>query len=344
MSALALALLPLVAASATPADPLETSRDAVKRLEFAQARTALDGAERLDGLTVAQAAEYFELRGLVAGSLGDKAKARQAFFARLLLDPAFRLKGKVSPKVSTPFFEAKAEAEEKGAITLTVEPVLPGRAKIVLGGAWAGLVKQLVITARDAQGERPTRVPAAKEQVVECAAQCQVAVEALGERDWRLVALAAAAVVTMPAPVAAVPTPAASPKGADVVPPPPPPPAVTAPAPQPARGRLTGLVVGLGAAAAAAAVTGGILGASSAAARTQFDQAARDSNGVVTGLTRADALALSERAKGTALGANIAFGLAGALAVGAVAVLIVDLTAAVAPTPGGAVAVVSGRF
>ncbi len=63
----------------------------------------------------------------------------------------------------------------------------------------------------------------------------------------------------------------------------------------------------------------------------------------MTDLTRADALTLNEHAKSTALGANVAFGVAGALALGATAVLIVDLVAGAAPVPGGAVAVVAGR-
>ncbi len=243
------ALLVLKVLLVASADPLEAAREAAKKLEFAQARTALEQVATVEGLSASQVAEYYELRGLVFGSLGDKAKARAAFLTRLLIDPTFRLKGKVSPKVSTPYFEAKADAEERGGITVKLEPGAAAKARVLLGGGWSGVVKQLAVTAKDDKGERRTRHPAAAEVVIDCAAQCAVAVEALAERDWQVVAVPASQVSTVPNTPAQPPT---QPVAKDVSPVAPPPvatpqpaPTLTAPtpAPTPSRPRLTGLVV-----------------------------------------------------------------------------------------------------
>ena len=98
---------------------LEAVREQVSALKYPQAARTLDELRQTDGLSRTEALEFFTLEGLVKGALDDGDAAKAAFTRALLIDPELKLPGKVAPRVSTPFLEAKSWVKEHGGLELS---------------------------------------------------------------------------------------------------------------------------------------------------------------------------------------------------------------------------------
>jgi hypothetical protein len=100
-------------------DPnLEKARGLVSDVRYGEAAKALSAAEAATGNSRADLIELYELQGIVYGTLNKADLARAAFAKLFALDPEHKLKGKLTPRVTTPFYEAKGKAQESGALEL----------------------------------------------------------------------------------------------------------------------------------------------------------------------------------------------------------------------------------
>lgn len=128
-----LALL-LAASSPSQVDAtLERAWQLVGDLKFKQAAAALAPLRDAKDLERAQVLKLLELQARVAGSQGQPEEATRLFEALLELDPAFTIQGKASPKITSPYFEARAAVFKRGALELEV--TLSESAGRVTGGA-----------------------------------------------------------------------------------------------------------------------------------------------------------------------------------------------------------------
>lgn len=101
---------------------LEKAKREVGGLKLAQAESTLKALSTATGLSREQSLTYFALSARVAAMRGKGDEARSYFEAALELDPKFSLGERVSPKLQSPFFEARAAVNSRGApgLSLTV--------------------------------------------------------------------------------------------------------------------------------------------------------------------------------------------------------------------------------
>lgn len=99
---------------------LEKAKREVGGLKLAQAENTLKGLASVTGLTREQSLTYFELCARVAAMRGHSDEARQYFESALELDPKFSLGERVSPKLQSPFFEARAAVNSRGTPALAL--------------------------------------------------------------------------------------------------------------------------------------------------------------------------------------------------------------------------------
>lgn len=323
--------------SAQTAPPLGAVQRAMKDLNYAQAKDELAKVAASGvALSRAEVLEFYEVSGVVSATLGDAAAAKDAFFKLALLEPNAKLKGRPAPKVSTPFFEAKAAAAEAGAIGLATEAVGPGNQRALrvrVSGKHQELAASLGTEAVPATGSPVTKAfPLAASVDVPCpAAPCQVTVRLLSSQGWELLRVGPMTVpATSDAPSAATqPSLAPAPSGAA--------PAPVSVATRAAEPKLRPLAYGLGITGIAALGAGLVLGLVSNGERQRFANATRTADGAIDGLTRQQALDLEATARGTATGANVAFISGGALLAAGVVVWLLGLPPpAVATTSAGA--------
>lgn len=315
--------------AATPSAPLATAEDLVSNLRYADAEKALATARAAPGNTRENLLRILELQGVVAATLGNAPRARGFFQTLLTLDPERKLAGDLPPRVRTPFYEAKGMVSE-------AKPMLLGADAdgVRLSADPMSLAKKARFHVREGAGDWTKRdVPLAN----------GVAAHGLGpgNHEWWAELLGDADAVLFSAGSAAAPFvhgAAAAPTVATVEPsvvaPPPPPPTVKA-----SGGSRTGpLFWACVAGAGATAIGGTIAGVLSRSANSSVDNAAKDGNGVVTGLTQKQADALRSGAKTQAIAANVLFGAAGVLAATGVVVFLVSGpsgSVAVSPAAGG---------
>lgn len=301
---------------------LDTARAELKALRYPAADKALKAALATSGFSRAEALEYYELKGLVAGGANRGAEARDAFVALLTLDPEFKLKGKPAPRVTTPFFEARTLVKEQGALGVTVEGAPDaqrvGPVRITVKGSSA-LVRGLRLELVEGGARREEPLAASGGVVDVRSRRIVIIVRALGERDWVLFE-SAPTQLESPAPPAPAPGP------------PPSPPLVERPAPVP-EARFRPLAYGLGAGGAAAIVVGIVFGLQARSARELAERGA---------VTRAEALELAPRAVREATIANVLFIAGGAALAGGVLTFILGLPpstqVSLVPLEGGAMA------
>lgn len=332
------------AASEPSLDKVRAQMRALDYRGAARTLTALEATARLSHDDVLQ---YYELSGVVAATMKNAARAREAFKALVNLDPSRKLTGRYTPRVLSSFYEAKASAEGTGPLTLEatadVEP---------------GAVKQLAFEVRDDVLDRVATVVIHLEQgtgdwkVIELprsggSVACQGErarwwAELLNARGWVLQSIGDA---TTPRQVAAPAKPAEpepTPPAADVAPPPSPsPPAAatvsTEPAPPPPMPspRFRGAAVALGVVGALGLGAGGVFGYLASSERQRITAAEADADGVVQGLTRQAALGIDRNAQLYALVADVCFAAAGVLAATGVGLFIAGI---VWPDRGGEIA------
>jgi hypothetical protein len=311
---LSLSLYVAAVAQAAENEDLARAEQLMDALRYSDAAKALDAARAQPGLDRPTLLRILELQGIVAASMGRVDQARSAFRLLVSLDPERSLKGKFSPKVTAPFYEAKGWVVENGGLRFEAAPPLLGQGTVdaVVVRVPADPMKagdKVRFHLREGGGE--PRVVEAKLEGGAARAETRgnpVAwwAELLGDRAEVLALIGSeeAPLTAQAEGGAAVTT--TSPTGT---------PQVT----QAGRGSdkpllrtlsyvaLGGGVVALGA--------GGVFGIQSSVARGQLASAERDSLGRVTGMTQRQAVELDQRARDNAVLANVLFGAGGALAV-----------------------------
>jgi hypothetical protein len=329
---------PAFAGPPEPSARLSKARALFDELKFAEAAKAADAAWNADGNDRATVLELLKLQGVTFAIMGQTDKARAAFRALLVLDPEAKLAGdEMGPKVMNPFFEAKGRVTTEGSLRFeAAAPTLAGervaRLNVAVSADPLQMARKVRFSMRAAPGAWTTAEVQVKQGAASVEALAGVAewwAELLGEHG-RVLALVGAAdkplAVAAPArptePVAVVP---AAPAEAVA-------PVATAEAPR-SGPRLASY--GLWGGSVAAAAGGLYFGVASSGARAQLDQAARDSQGRVTGLTRVRALELDTQVRNQATVANVLFGTAAALAGVGVALYLLPSDVAVAATPQG---------
>lgn len=329
--------------SATPSGPLATAEDLVSNLRYADAEKALVAARAQPEHPREALLRILELQGIVAATLNNGPKAK-AFFQQLLaLDPEHKLPGDQPPRVRTPFYEAKGMASEAKPMELvaeaqqtadgarleaglTADPLSLGKKARFhvreVGGAWT--VKDVPLTAGRAAH---LLGPGKWEWWVAILGDADATLFSRGGDDKPFTAGTGAGSA-----VAGT----ATPPGLT-----PPPTTVKS-----SGGSRTGpLFWACVAGAGATAIGGTIAGVLSRSANGSVENAAKDGNGVVTGITQKQADALRSAAKTQAIAANVLFGAAGVLAATGVVVFLVSTpsgSVAVSPAAGGVT--VSGSF
>ena len=362
----ALLLCCSLAAVASPNAKLDEAKRLIEDLELEKALKSLDAAEAIPGNSRETLVEIFSLRGASLATLGKAKPAEEAFRVTLFLAPDFKLVGDYAPRVRTPFYAARDWAAKNGTLEAAVEvQQVPGAVEsiaVVVNADALKLASRVRFHVRAGATWKVDDVAVVSGRAKQPASQPSVEwwAEVLSSKAAVLMTFgseAAPRVDTAPAakkPVVVAETPPVPPK------PKPPPPVVKEPEPvvtpvvveeqlteraPPAPMGLKVLSFSLMGAGAVAAGVGIALGVGSNAARSQFLSAARDSNGLVTGISRRDALALEEKSKTEAAIANVLFVSGAALAATGVVLFVVDLQktkVVVMPGPGGVALV--GQF
>lgn len=352
-------------ALAAPNAKLDEAKRLIEDLELEKALKTLDAAEAIAGNSRETLVELSSLRGATLATLGKAKPAEEAFRLTLFLAPDFKLVGDYAPRVRTPFYAARDWAAKNGTLEAAPEvQQVPGAVEVISVVVKADALKlasKVRFHVRDGatwkvddvavasgRAKRPVGRPSVEWWAEVLSPKAAVLMTFASETAPRLDAAPGAkkpVVVAETPSIPAKPPPPVVKEPEPVAPPPPPVEEQLTERPTPAPMGMKVLSFSLMGAGVVAAGVGVALGLSSNAARTQFLAAARDSNGLVTGLSRRDALALEARSKTEATIANVLFVSGAALAATGVVLLVVDLqktTVVLVPTPGGVA--VSGHF
>lgn len=310
--------------AASPNPPLTAAEDSVAQVRYAEAEKQLAVARALPNNTRDTLLRIIELQGIVAATLGQGPRARTHFQQLLSLDPGRKLPDGLPPRVRTPFYEAKgmaAEAKQMGftatadgaqlVAKLSADPMTLAR-KVRFhvkpqGAEWAVTDKPIAAGSAMLPVMAPTY---------------QWFAELLGEQDAILFETAPLSVGAVAEPVAVAPV-------------------IAQPAPG-ARNPAAFVLLGMSGASAIGGVVSGVLSRSNV---DRVNNATRDSNGVVTGLTQRQAEGFKADARTQAIAANVLFATAAVLAATGVVVWVVSgrsAKVAVIPGPGGAA--LAGEF
>jgi len=107
-AAIALALVAAEARADVQAD-LENAEQAYGNLDYAGANKLADRALKAGGLTHAQYLRAMRVSALTHAGLDHAKPAHDQFMTLLICDPTFQMDPNLSPRVLTPFFEAKGD-------------------------------------------------------------------------------------------------------------------------------------------------------------------------------------------------------------------------------------------
>lgn len=305
---------------------LDRAQHAVDEVDYEAARRLVTGALEGGHLAQADLARAHQLAGVVAAAVGDDAGARDHFVRWILLAPGAQLSGDVSPKIAAPFAAARDEADRLGAMTFDVAVARePGLARFTIT-AHDPLSLAVKIRVRSAGAEIESPLPSARVNVEDrLALTAQITIlddrgDELATRDTGAPPLGADPAAAIGTPPAAV----AAPRSRHSVP---------ALIRWPTWAAVTALAAG----------AGGYF-----AWQVGKDHSALDAlNADSAAHTFDEATAITDRGKRHALGADLAFGVAGVAAAALVVTLVVDhTTLEVAPVvaPGGGGASAAIRF
>ncbi len=342
-------LIALLAGPAAAEPSLAQVRTQLRALDYKGAAKTLDALGSASGLTHDEVLELYELSGVVAATLKNPKAARAAFQALANLDPSRRLTGRYAPRVTSLFFEARAWAEGAGGLSVVASAALePGEVGSLTFTVKADVlqrVERVVVHVRRGDGPWSTVELGRTGGTVETAGPRVLWwAELLSARRWVLVSEGSEAAphqVEAPLPP---PPPLPEPEPPMVVAPAPSPalvptaPVAPPPAPRPRFRPAAFALFGLGVAGLAAGTVFGVL---SNGERQRILSAAADGQGVVTGLTRVEALGIDANARLFALVADVCFAAGGALAVTGTALFIAG---SVAPDASAAVVTVGGSL
>ncbi|MBL8957754.1 MAG: hypothetical protein JNK82_43665 [Myxococcaceae bacterium] len=159
--------LAVLAAAIDPspgAQLLERAERELSELKYTQALVTLNALEASRDLTRAQVVRALVVAGRVKAALGRQAEARDAFVRLLEVEQGYRLEGRASPKITSPFYEAKALARplrlELGAssrdgrwaeVTVTLSGNLARVKRVRLRIDEDGAARELLLEARASQ-------------------------------------------------------------------------------------------------------------------------------------------------------------------------------------------------
>ncbi len=343
--------------------------------KFGDAAKALEAAARVQGNGREMVMRIYELQGVTYGQLGQATKAREAFQALLCLDPKRELNGKYNQKVVTAFSAAKEWANTNPPLEIkAAKAAIDDKGRVMQLAAKVRndpmrLVKKVRFHLRSDEArwsEQDSELQGVYAAANTDAQGVEWWAELLGENDRVLMLVAneanpiregkardkapASAPVVAAVPAADAPK-KEEPKVAEVtLPPEKPAPNVvidepTAPASSGSALRPVGYVM-MGAGLLTLGV-GTYFGVQSSAGRDRINNAARDSQNRVTGITQKEAHALGPQSQSQAMIANVLFAAGGGVALlGGVFWIIggvgSDQSVTLAPTAGGVTA--SGRF
>jgi hypothetical protein len=347
------ALLVPLALSANP--DLDKASKLVADLQYPEAQAALDAALKRPGNDRDTMIHIYELQGIVYGTLNQAAKATKAFQTLLNLDPDHKLAGDNPPRVMTPFYEARGRAADTGKL----------EAKPLPAALAAGRVAQLAVDvpqdalklvkrvrfhfkADDKPWADQTADVVGKNASIGCdAEQVKWWAEVLGDRDAVLVEVGSQAA---PRQEGTAPTAQSdiklAPKDELLPPPVTPPPVVTQASSSSGVSGMRAASFGMFGAGVVGLGVGTVLGVLSYVDRNKVNNATRNAQGVVIGLSQPDAYSLDSTVRTTATAANILFGVGGALAATGVVLFILSpsSSASVALVPTGPGLLLSGSF
>jgi hypothetical protein len=338
---MALAVL-LARSSPAAAGPLDDAKLAVEASDYLKARAALTEALASGAHGRDELAEIYRLGGVVAGALGEPKAATEAFQRALALAPKLALPAGTSPKIARPFAAAQNLAKGSAPLEIRSETAAepPSVTVIVAADPLAMIARVRVAVVADGRPEQTLEEPAAERVTVAlpAGARLDVRIAALDPHGNRLAELGSREVPIVILGKAPPPR-----EGRAIVkaPPPPPPPPPRAPRPLYLRWwTWTAGAVAFGAA-------GTYFGIDAVLAKRELDDLNRRS----IEHTFDEAKAVEGRARRDVLFANIGWGAAGVLAVGAGILYLTEPRPArgerrvtVAPAPGGGALVLGGSF
>jgi len=329
--------LPLVLLALAASNPdVARAVTLMDELQYPEAARVLDAAGKRPGNDRATVLQILELQAVIASTLEQGARARGFFRALASIAPDYQLSRTYAPKVVSLFTEAKSWVAKRGALRLEADPAPAGRVASLSARVAADPVKlarEVRFHYRADRGAwRTEAVPlaAGRASVPVTARRVEWWVELLGEAQSVLAQQGTerrplvwgAVELEMPPPPIAGRAPGMSPLGK--VP--------------PAKGESSALalagwgVVALGGASAGA---GGYFGWRSSQARARISGAAAGPDGLVHGLTQAEAFTLDDQARKDAWVANALFIAGAAVGAGGIAMVVFGQPVEVGVSPGG---------
>ncbi len=285
---------------------LGSGQDALRNLDYQRAETELLAARAEPGLTRTELLALLESYGAVEAVLGKHDEAIAAFRELLNLDPSHVAPAKWAPKVRTPFFEAKSWQSEQVGLDLKEAPA------ITAGGRVTALQFQLTsdplklartlrvhLVGVPAPLDSPVSGPGMLKVGLSTPGAIQYWAELLDEHQAILLAIGDGAhpqhVLQANGGDGSLGTKTTVPdadSGSDTL-------------------RIAGLAVG--ASGVVMVGVGAVFGLKVRSDQSTVNNATRNSSGVVTSLTRAQAMSLDNEAKTDAVIADVLFA-AGAVA------------------------------
>jgi tetratricopeptide (TPR) repeat protein len=322
---------------------LARARAALDQSDYLAARDALSKTLAAGDSDRAALVEIYKMTGIVAGALGERDAATEAFERMLALDPKASLPAGTSPKIARPFAAAQAYFRKHERLAITVDTTASPPAVIVTttSDPLAMIERVRAIARIDGGRDEANEQPADKVVTIELRAgkRIDVRVVALDAHGNRLLEVGTEDVPVVIVADAATKQPADVPR--DRVTP--------APA-KPARQRSLIAKWWLwGGVAVAFAGTAGYFAYDARAATDELDRLNADSsNHQFT-----EAMDVEKRARRDVLFANIGFGVAGAAAIIATILFLTEpgdpprersITATPVPVQGGGAVVVEVPF
>ena len=335
---LALLLAPLAWGQA-PNPDLSRARQFLEGLRYSEASRALEAARARPGNDRDTLLQILDLQGVVAAMLQQPAKARTAFQTLAVLAPDHQLMEDYAPRVVTPFFEAKGWVADQGT-ALRFEAAPASKTEASVESVAVQVATDVLKLGHSVRFHlHPEGAPWTDQESPLAEGKAAAAVK--GERiQWWAELLDERQAVLATVGSAATPVTELSPRLEAL--------AHSLTHPTDTRGLesasspwRTAAYVCLGVAAGTGAA-GGYFGLRSRSARAEVEGAPVDDQGVTTGLTQREALALDERARSSARLANILFGVAGATAIAGGTLWVLGAPVTVSATPTGVT--VGGEF
>jgi hypothetical protein len=308
---------------------LAKAESLVNELRFADAAKALEAAWKTPDNDHATVLRILELNAVTQATLQRAQKAEDAFRLLFALNPDFKLQRELGPRVMTPYYQAKSWVTEHGGVSLSSrDPTLDGDQVTAVGVQLTDglkVVQSVKLHVRDGESWRVEKAAASGGKASVTAkvhgAAVQYWAEALGDRNTQLQVLGSAAepliAAPPPPPQAQQDKPVRDVAPADA---PPTPPLVTSDVEaRPVRSSpLRPVAYVMGGVAVAAGIVGAIFAVQAGSARSQLANATYDMAGHVLTPTQAEAAHLESQLSVSAIGADVLFAAAGALAVTAV--------------------------